>query len=108
MDDALSCGEHIFKARALHVTNTIVAAFGGLSLLLPLTAPFNMMMSEWRSLADVLAATAICGGLPLICVVSIALSRMLFASGRHCIALAVALFVPLLLAAMIVWGVTDG
>lgn len=91
----------------VHVTNLFVAVFGGLALLLPLTAPFNMMMSEWRSIVDVLMAATICGGLPLACVLSIVFSKRLFSRGRSRTALFVASLVPMLVGALVAWGVVS-
>lgn len=93
---------------ALHAMHLVVALFGGLSLLLPLIAPFNIMMSGGMSIADGLGAMAVCGGLPLGCAASVILSKWLFLRGRPALALVVAIAATLMLAALVAWAVMIG
>ena len=101
------CSETVFGDRTLHAINMVVAVIGGLSLVVALAAPFNMLMAQWRSTADVLVAAAIFGGVPLACVSSILLSKWFFVNGRYSIALVVASLVPLLLVALLAWGIVS-
>ena len=78
------------RQQAIHVSNMVTAAVGGLSLVPAVAAPFGIGMSGGQSFADVVLTAAVCGGVPLGCVVSVIASRWMAMAGLGSPAVAVA------------------
>lgn len=95
------------EGRALYVANIVSAVIGGLSLILSVTAPFNMGMTSWTSFTDVVLTAAVCGGLPLTCAASVVFSRWLFIGGRRAVALVIAGAPLFLLTALLAWALAS-
>lgn len=54
-------GQALFEERVVYAVIMVTAVIGGLSLLVSITAPFNIAMSHWTSFFDVMLTAAVCG-----------------------------------------------
>lgn len=95
------------ERRAIFIANMAIAILGGLSLVLAVTAPFNMGMSIGGSFTDVMVGAFVCGGFPLLCAASIGYSRWLFERGTAGMAFLIAITPLLMLSSLLVWIATS-
>ena len=94
--------------RAVFAFGVVDALLGGLTLLLAVSAPFSMGMSEWRSFTDVIMMALFAGGMPLGCAASIAVSQWLCRSGAVGVAITIAALPLIPVGALVMLGIVNG
>jgi hypothetical protein len=94
--------------QAVFVLGVVDALLGGLSLLLAVSAPFSMGMSEWRSFTDVIMTTVIAGGMPLACAASIAASQWFCRTAAMGVAITIAVLPLIAVGSLVALGIVNG